>query len=280
MRKFLAVYMVLGCIQFAYADKALVMTESTLSVTGLDDSYGMRETIDFDVRVPRANVIRARLEVILFQGSVTGAALYQKIRDYDRYTSVGSLSYKIALPRADRSGDLSLFVRVRGVRTGNKTDKVEPFEEKLTWPIKYRQDESDGQFVSDRGTLPDRIFFGLDSAQLSAQQSDQIEKWAQDLKRIEGLSAVRVEGHADRVGNQNYNLELSRRRAETVRRGLIKEGIARHLIDVVGYGFSKPSDESDVEDEKIGIAANRRAEVIWFSRKLLDSHNSNPEEIE
>ena len=80
-----------------------------------------------------------------------------------------------------------------------------------------------------------------------------------------------MEGHADRVGNQNYNLELSRRRAEAVRRSLIKNGVPRHLIDVVGYGYSRPSDNRAVQDVAMGIAANRRAEVLWFTRDQVPS---------
>lgn len=250
----------------AYADKALVMTESRLSVTRLQDSYHVDETIDFDVRVPRENVIRARLEVILMRDSIDGKALYQKLRDYDRYTSVGSLSYKVSLPIAERNGKLALFLRVRGVRTGSKSENVEPFEETLTWPLEYRQRDDEKISVAKSGTLEEKLFFGLNSAALTQQQEAQVKKWAAKLLSVEGLSAVRVEGHADRVGNQNYNLELSRRRAEAVRRSLIQYGVPRHLIDVVGYGFSKPSENREVEDLKTGIAANRRAEVLWFSR--------------
>ncbi len=248
----------------AIADKALVMTESALSVTGLKGNYQPTESIDFDVRVPRSNVIRARLEVILFRGGVTGRALYQKLRDYDRYTSVGSLSYKVVLPNADRAGDLSLFLRVRGVRTGTSSSEVEPFEDSLVWPVRYiGQNKLSAKAKS--GTLPGRLFFSLNSSTLTRSHSKQINAWATELKKTNGLSAVRVEGHADKVGNQNYNLEISRRRAEAVRSALITQGIPRHLIDVVGYGFSRPTDDTAVEDKNEGVAANRRAEVLWFT---------------
>ena len=137
MKKVVCLTVILLLTNAVYADKALVMTESTLSVTGLKDAYKNKDSIDFEVRVPRSNVIRARLEVIVFRGDLNGRALYQKLRDYDRYTSVGSLSYKIVLPSADRAGALSLFLRVRGVRTGRKGADVEPFEESLIWPLSY-----------------------------------------------------------------------------------------------------------------------------------------------
>ena len=92
----------------------------------------------------------------------------------------------------------------------------------------------------------------------------QVKSWASKLLKIKALSAVRVEGHADRVGNQNYNLELSRKRVEAVRSALIRNGVPRHLIDVVGYGFSRPSDTSEIKDDATG-GANRRAEVLWFT---------------
>ena len=264
-RSFTALIIMLLTSHLAYADKALVMTESRLSVTRLQDTYAVESPIDFDVRVPRDNVIRARLEVIVMKESVSGKAVYQQIRDYDRYTSVGSLSYKIALPMADREGKLALFLRVRGVRSSSGQKEVEPFEETLTWPLEYRTKEN-AQRIAASGTIDEKLFFGLNSASLSTAQEKQVKGWASSLLDKPGLSAVRVEGHADRVGNQNYNLELSRRRAEAVRRALIKHGVPRHLIDVVGYGFSRPSDKREVLDDTTGIAANRRAEVVWFTR--------------
>lgn len=266
MKRFLAAFVVLLLTsKFAYADKALVMTESRLSVTRLQDTYALESPIDFDVRVPRDNVIRARLEVIVMKGTVSGKAVYQQIRDYDRYTSVGSLSYKIALPMADREGKLALFLRVRGVRSSSNQQQVEPFEETLTWPLEYQAKENNRRIAAS-GSLDEKLFFGLNSASLSTAQDKQVRGWANSLLEKSGLSAVRVEGHADQVGNQNYNLELSRRRAEAVRRALIKHGVPRHLIDVVGYGFSRPSDKREVLDDTTGIAANRRAEVVWFTR--------------
>jgi outer membrane protein OmpA-like peptidoglycan-associated protein len=265
MNRLVCLAVILLSTNAAFADRALVMTESTLSVTGLKDAYENDESIDFEVRVPRSNVIRARLEVIVFRGDVNGRALYQKLRDYDRYTSVGSLSYKIVLPYADRAGALSLFLRVRGVRTGDEGADIEPFEESLGWPLNYiARNLVTTQAKS--GTLPGRLFFQLNSSTLTEAHSEQISAWAKELRKTEALSAVRIEGHADKVGNQNYNLELSRRRAEAVRTALIHRGIPRHLIDVVGYGFSRPSDNRAVRDDTEGVAANRRAEVLWFSK--------------
>ena len=265
MKQCMTAVLLISIAAHAYADKALVMTESSLSVTGLKDEYINSESIDFDVRVPRSNVIRARLEVLIFKDDIKGKALYQKLRDYDRYTNVGVLSYKIVLPMSERKGKLSLFLRVRGVRTGNSARSVESFEESSIWPVLYRQ-ETTINSKAKSGTLGGQIFFSLNSARLTAQHQSQLDIWATQLQKTQQLSAVRIEGHADKIGNHNYNLELSRRRAEAVRDALIRRGIKRHLIDVVGYGFSRPSDDREVRSNTEGVAENRRAEVLWFSK--------------
>jgi outer membrane protein OmpA-like peptidoglycan-associated protein len=80
------------------------------------------------------------------------------------------------------------------------------------------------------------------------------------------LTEIRVEGHADKVGGSGYNLELSRRRAEAVRSGLIAAGVRPGIIRVVGFGFDRPyvtGEDPDAEGDK-GIWQNRRAEVVWF----------------
>ena len=159
---------------------------------------------------------------------------------------------------------------MRGVRTGTDKNEVEPFEETVTWPLAYRRGD-DKPALARSGTLDQKLFFGLNSTTLTTVHKKQVKQWAAILVGMKGLSAVRVEGHADRVGNQNYNLELSRRRAEAVRRSLIKHGVPRHLIDVVGNGYSRPSDNRAVEDIAMGIAANRRAEVLWFTRDQVPS---------
>jgi outer membrane protein OmpA-like peptidoglycan-associated protein len=73
---------------------------------------------------------------------------------------------------------------------------------------------------------------------------------------------VEIAGHADNVGTQDYNLALSQRRAEAVKKHFIAQGIAEQRFITQGYGFSLPiADNATVE----GRQRNRRAEVIVHS---------------
>jgi OOP family OmpA-OmpF porin len=74
----------------------------------------------------------------------------------------------------------------------------------------------------------------------------------------EGSVDIVVEGHTDSVGTDQYNLGLSRRRAETVQTYLVDHGVARSRITAEGMGESKPVASNDSAD---GRAQNRRVEL-------------------
>jgi len=69
---------------------------------------------------------------------------------------------------------------------------------------------------------------------------------------------VRVEGHTDSTGSDDYNMDLSNRRAAAVRNLLTSRGVDDSRIDVVGYGESMPVATNDTE---AGRQKNRRVEI-------------------
>ena len=79
------------------------------------------------------------------------------------------------------------------------------------------------------------------------------------LKSHPEIGRVRVEGHTDNQGSVEVNLELSRRRAETVREFLVAQGVAAERLEAVGLGESKPIAENNTAE---GRAKNRRVEFV------------------
>jgi outer membrane protein OmpA-like peptidoglycan-associated protein len=77
------------------------------------------------------------------------------------------------------------------------------------------------------------------------------------LKRLEGQSAVvlTLEGHTDSIGTDGYNFELSRKRAEAVRRFIVDRGINLRRIEFIGFGETHPSTTNATP---AGRAENRR----------------------
>ena len=68
---------------------------------------------------------------------------------------------------------------------------------------------------------------------------------------------VEVQGHTDNVGKYDYNVDLSERRAQSVRTYLIKQGVPAERLSAHGYGPDRPIADNKT---KAGRALNRRVE--------------------
>jgi OOP family OmpA-OmpF porin len=69
---------------------------------------------------------------------------------------------------------------------------------------------------------------------------------------------VRVEGHTDAIGGDDYNQRLGLRRAQAVRRYFTDHGIASRRISARSFGESRPIASNDTDE---GRSLNRRVEL-------------------
>lgn len=69
-----------------------------------------------------------------------------------------------------------------------------------------------------------------------------------DILRASPSVRVRISGHADERGSDEYNLALGQRRAASAKRYLVQRGVAEHRLEVISFGEERPvctvSDES------------------------------------
>ena len=72
-------------------------------------------------------------------------------------------------------------------------------------------------------------------------------------------------GHASSEGDDNYNLDLSRRRVESVRSYLIEHGMKAESMSAAGYGEKRPIVANATEE---GRTVNRRAELVRLQTAL------------
>lgn len=85
-----------------------------------------------------------------------------------------------------------------------------------------------------------------------------------EIDRIAGVmieyprTNILVEGHTDSKGSEAYNMELSRRRAESVRDLLVEKGVSGTRISTTGHGESMPVATNDTPE---GRQQNRRVEI-------------------
>jgi outer membrane protein OmpA-like peptidoglycan-associated protein len=102
------------------------------------------------------------------------------------------------------------------------------------------------------------VLFDFDSANLKPGAREKVARIAGILQSHPDLR-IQVEGHTDSVGSDDYNLRLSERRAESVRTGLVQQGIARDVVGTAGFGESKPVATNGTA---AGRQQNRRVEIV------------------
>lgn len=101
------------------------------------------------------------------------------------------------------------------------------------------------------------VLFAFDSDVFDASSDVMLDDIAAFLLRHRNM-IVEVGGHTDNVGSEEYNVDLSLRRAESVKRALMQRGVSAIRIKTAGYGSSKPLKDNDTEENR---AANRRIEM-------------------
>lgn len=109
-----------------------------------------------------------------------------------------------------------------------------------------------------RDTLTQRTHFDFDKSDIRPQERPALARKLAILKANTGLT-IRIAGHADERGSDEYNLALGARRAASARAYLVNMGIAPARIEVVSYGEERPL---VVGHDESAWSMNRRAEYI------------------
>ena len=105
------------------------------------------------------------------------------------------------------------------------------------------------------------ILFDVDSANLRAEGYNNLQKLANILKR-DDETILMIVGHTDSTGDENYNLRLSERRAQSAKTYLGSQGLPSSRIQIVGRGELEPIADNSTVD---GRQKNRRIEVAIFA---------------
>ncbi|UCD77111.1 MAG: OmpA family protein [Desulfobacterales bacterium] len=108
------------------------------------------------------------------------------------------------------------------------------------------------------GLKVDNIQFGFDASKVEEEYYDELDQVAAFLKQHPEAYAV-IDGYTDPSGDFEYNMRLSRRRAESVAEYLMyKYGITEDRLVVLWFGAVNPVAANDTEE---GRAKNRRVEI-------------------
>lgn len=108
------------------------------------------------------------------------------------------------------------------------------------------------------------ILFDFDKATLRPAAEPILTRVAEVIRKY-GKPMVRIEGHTDSKGSDDYNLKLSQRRADSVKDWLIANRATGGVLTTKGLGETSPAvpnDKPDGSDDPDGRQKNRRVEII------------------
>ena len=116
-----------------------------------------------------------------------------------------------------------------------------------------------------------RVLFDTNVYKLDTELEKKIKRVAHYLMLNEGEWArIVISGHTDTRGSRDYNLQLSKNRAESVTQAFIKAGIPQNRISSKGYGFDRPLVDGLSPE---AFEKNRRTEIEFYGIKHPNEFN-------
>jgi outer membrane protein OmpA-like peptidoglycan-associated protein len=183
-------------------------------------------------------------------GATSGAVLGGVIGDKAGNTAVG------AIIGAAVGGAAGAYI-------GNYMDKQ---AEEIDRDIEGARVERVGEGI--KITFDSGILFNVNESSLQATAMQNLDKLAVILNKYEDTNIL-VEGHTDATGSEDYNMDLSIRRANSVGNYLTGAQVLPTRFTMQGYGETQPIASNETVE---GRSLNRRVEVAIFANdKLKDA---------
>ncbi len=108
----------------------------------------------------------------------------------------------------------------------------------------------------------EKIFFDFDSSTLTLTARETLASNAKRMGRKTGV-VIRIEGHCDERGSDEYNLALGEKRARAAMQYLVTMGVPAEKLSLISYGREKPAAPGN---DEAAWAKNRRDEFVITSK--------------
>ncbi|XXF76449.1 OmpA family protein [Myxococcaceae bacterium GXIMD 01537] len=119
----------------------------------------------------------------------------------------------------------------------------------------------------ERIVITEKVFFATNKDAVLPISYSLLAQVAQVMRANPHIERVRVEGHTDDQGTDEFNKDLSQRRANNVRERLLLEGVEPDRLEAMGYGESRPVDTNTTDK---GREANRRVEFTIVKTRMVE----------
>ncbi len=117
------------------------------------------------------------------------------------------------------------------------------------------------QLVQNKVDLSSMAFFDLDKAIIREDAAAELSSLVEQIKATELASSINIVGHTCDIASDAYNLDLSKRRADSAKNFFVSHGIDTQIIQTNGMGESQPAYDNNGPDK----AKNRRVEITFLT---------------
>lgn len=188
----------------------------------------------------------------------------QSIGDLDRQvastdekaTEAGKRAQEAA-DAARQANDAAMQANTAATQAGQRADAARTAADQ----VGSRLDQTVANLDNYRLANTDKIYFGFGKSALTKAEQDKLDAALQSLTSAKNF-VIEVEGYTDRTGNRQYNLALSQKRADAVKRYLALHEVPLRKIHVVGVGSEDPSAKNHTRAER---KENRRVDVRVYT---------------
>ena len=172
----------------------------------------------------------------------------------DHEAEMASVYAKVAVSRTEAAAAQH---EASGVLTSARVDTAST---RVAVEVAIRNAQSVNAEQTERGLVLTLggVLFAFNSAELTTDARLSVARVAGFLIALDQRDAI-VEGHADNKGTDEYNVELSKRRADSIRTALIDSGVKESRLVSEGYGSTFPVASNDTAE---GRGQNRRVEIV------------------
>lgn len=172
-----------------------------------------------------------------------------------RATLTTSMNSSITQERGERTtGDSVLRGDINGVKADLAALRTDLASLKNEFGARISAVEGQVKFA-----MP--VHFGFDDAAVRSIDQAALERFAQVAAKHYPGATITIEGFADPAGSAQYNLRLSRERADAVRDYLVTKGLDGTLLKTVGYGKTRLV-KAGAKGDAPGAELNRRVTFV------------------
>ena len=129
--------------------------------------------------------------------------------------------------------------------------------------LEFRLKKSKIEVTKEQIKLREKVYFETASAVVMEESWEMLSEVAIVLRQHDDIKRVRIEGHTDSQGGDDYNLKLSDDRAASVMQFLVDRGVEADRLNSIGYGEGRPLASNDTDE---GREKNRRVELFIEER--------------